>query len=186
MKEGCFITRQNLLYQNLEGEIIESDIFEYNFNKAFSLVISCGFIEHFEGRKLQTLLAIHNKLVEKNGLLFMTFPNFRYLNYFFAYFFRRRILETHNTNIMNKKFFIEFANKYGFEITYLNYFGGIHPGGLNFISPIYKTIKNNNNSNSILIKSMKWLMLKFESLRLFDNIDSRFFSHHLGVVLRKK
>ena len=70
---------------------------------------------------------------------------------------------------MQKSFFIDVAKKYNLKINYLGYFGGIHPGGIN---------PHKNNFLTKLIKS-------FESIKLLDNINSKYFSHHVGAIFTK-
>ena len=171
-KDRCELTKKNLLSQNIEAEIIEEDIFKIDLKKKFKLVVSCGFIEHFEGKKLEELLKIHSDLTEKNGLIFLSFPNFRYLNFLLAYIFRKEVLDQHNLEIMNKDFFRYFAEEYGFKILYLDYFGSMHPGGFKF--------KNNSR-----FRFINFILNKFEEIKLLDNFNSKYFSHHLGAVLKK-
>ena len=179
LDEGrCELTRQNLLSRGLTGEIVQADIFEHDFGQKFKLIISCGFIEHFENETLQKVLGLHSDLVEKNGLLFLSFPNFRNLNYLLASVFRRDILKLHNIEIMHKDFFRAFAEKYGFEIVYLEYFGGIHLGGFKFFEK--------SSSKNVLAACYNLALKRFDALRILDRINSRCFSHYLGAVLRKQ
>jgi len=171
-KGRCELTRRNLKSQNLKAHIIQEDIFKINLKKKFKVIISCGFIEHFEGKKLEELLKIHSDLIKKDGVIFLSFPNFRYLNFLFAYFFRKDVLDQHNLKIMNKDFFKYFAEKYGFKILYLDYFGSIHPGGFKFSDKSFFSFINN-------------FLIRFEKIEFLDNVNSKYFSHHLGAVLKK-
>ena len=173
-EQGCLLTEKNLKVVGINGSITHQDIFNLNINQKFDLVLSCGFIEHFAGVKLEEVLKIHLDLLKENGKLFLSVPNFRYLNYFFAYFFRKNMLELHNLEIMQKSFFKDFAEKNNLKIEYLGYFGGIHPGGLKLgTKNIFKKFITKNLINRI------------EKYQIFDHINSKYFSHHLGVVLVK-
>ena len=55
------------------------------------------------------------------------------------------------------------------EILFLEYFGGIRPGGLK----IFKEDKKQNNSRG----KKGYYLIK---------INSKYFSHYLGLVMRKK
>ena len=79
------------------------------------------------------------------------------------------MIAMHNLKIMNKKFFMSFAEKFGFEILFLDYFGGIHPGGLKLFKE-KKAHKTNGTKKEFFL----------------NKINSKYFSHYLGSVMRKK
>lgn len=158
----------------LKANIISEDIFDFHIKKHFEVVLSFGFIEHFENEKLQEALLIHLELLKPGGLLFLSMPNIRYINYIFTYLFRNHILPKHNIKIMNKEFFRNFSKKYDLEILYLDYFGGIHPRGLKI------------GTRNIFSKFFsKFLVDRIESVNFFDNLNSKYFSHHIGAIFKK-
>jgi len=173
-KKGVAITERNLRESALNGEILERDFFSFESDRKFDLVLSLGFIEHFQGEKLNEAIELHVKLLKPGGKLFLSVPNFRYINYFFAYLFRKRILEVHNLEIMQKSFFIEIANEYKLDIEYLDYFGGFHPGGIKI-----------GSSNFLSRFITDFLIFNFEKVKFLDNFNSKFFSHHIGAVYKK-
>ena len=67
-------------YDLPEGSIraIEADFFESSIEERFDVVTSLGFIEHFEDTGL--VLKKHIDLLNENGKLLVTLPNFRGLN----------------------------------------------------------------------------------------------------------
>ena len=85
-EKGCLLTEKNLKAVGINGSISQQDIFNLDTNQKFDLILSCGFIEHFAGVKLDEVLKIHVDLLKENGKLFLSVPNFRYLNYVFSYF----------------------------------------------------------------------------------------------------
>ena len=173
-EKGCLLTEKNLKAVGINGSISQQDIFNLDTNQKFDLILSCGFIEHFAGVKLDEVLKIHVDLLKENGKLFLSVPNFRYLNYVFSYFFRKNMLDHHNLKIMQKSFFIDFAEKNNLTNEYLGYFGGIHPGGLKLgTKNIFKKFITKNLINRI------------EKYQILDRINSKYFSHHIGVVLVK-
>ena len=169
------LTKKNLQAEGIDGKIKQNDIFNLSSDKKFDLVLSCGFIEHFAGNKLDEVLKKHVDLLEKNGRLFLSVPNFRYLNFLFTFFFRKDMLDHHNLKIMQKSFFVDFAKKNDLTVEYLGYFGGMHPAGIKLSSNNFFT-KYINNS----------LLSRFERIQIFDRINSKYFSHHLGAVFVKK
>jgi len=176
-EKGYLLTKKNLQLSGIEGNIIKEDIFKYKITKKFDVVISFGFIEHFY-ENVNELLLIHDKLLKKGGKLFITFPNFRYLNRFFSYLFRRDMLKMHNLEIMNKKFFKSFSSQYGYKILYLDYFGGIHPGGIKLLG------KNNKKSLTGLINN--YVINPTEKMFFLNNINSKYFSRYLGAIMEKE
>ena len=174
-KKGVAITKRNIVESGLKAEILEKDFFNYDTDRKFDLVLSLGFIEHFQGERLQEAINKHVNLLNKGGKLFLSVPNFRYLNFIFAYIFRKKMLEVHNLEVMKKSFFIDLANNNNLEIEYLDYFGGFHPGGVKL---------GNNNFLSKFFTD--FIIFNYEKIRTLDNFNSKFFSHHLGAVLVKK
>jgi SAM-dependent methyltransferase len=176
-KKGYDLTINNLDFCGVDSTgIMHEDIFNYDTSNKYDVLLSCGFIEHFD-ENLNELLLIHSRLVKKGGLLFLSFPNFRYLNYIFSYFFRHDMLEMHNLDIMNKIFFQKFSENYNYEILFLDYFGGIHPAGIK----IFKSISAKNRLN-----------LKYNNRGdtinhdyFLNKINSKYFSHYLGAVMKK-
>lgn len=173
-KEGVAITKRNFLESGIDAEIIKKNFFNYETDRKFDLILSLGFIEHFQGKNLQKAINKHVSLLNKGGKLFLSVPNFRYINYLFAHIFRKKILDVHNLEVMQKSFFINLAKKNNLEIEYLDYFGGFHPGGIKL---------GNNNLLSKFFTD--FLIFNYEKISVLDNFNSKFFSHHLGAVLKK-
>jgi 2-polyprenyl-3-methyl-5-hydroxy-6-metoxy-1,4-benzoquinol methylase len=172
---GCEITKENIKIAGVSGFIKQTDILNFEPKEKFDVVLSCGFIEHFVGDALEKVMDVHIKLLKKNGKLFISIPNFRYVNYTIAYLLRRNTLNLHNLEVMQKSFFKSFAKKHSLKIEFLDYFGGIHIGGIK--------LNNNTKINKIINKK---IIHKYEKLRGLDNINSKYFSHHLGAVFTKK
>src|SRR6266545_7684032 len=79
--------------------VIEDDVFTSDPG-IFDVVISVGFIEHFE--HLRGVLARHVELLAPNGLLFVTVPNLRgSLNGFLQKRYDRELLALHNLDAMD-------------------------------------------------------------------------------------
>jgi 2-polyprenyl-3-methyl-5-hydroxy-6-metoxy-1,4-benzoquinol methylase len=173
-KIGTSITKKNFAESGLEAECLEKDFFNYDTDRKFDLILSLGFIEHFQGEMLKESINRHVNLLNKGGKLFLSVPNFKYINYIFAYIFRKKILKVHNLEVMQKSFFIDIANNNNLEIEYLDYFGGFHPGGLK--------IGNNNFLSKFFTD---FLIFNYEKINILDNINSKFFSHHLGAIYKK-
>ena len=95
------------IINNLESEnglttdtvkFIESDFFQFQTNKYYDFVFSCGFIEHFEDTK--DVIERHVNLARKEGEIFIVLPNFRGINGWFQYLFDKKNYNIHNINSM--------------------------------------------------------------------------------------
>ena len=175
-EEGVNLTKANLTLHGIKGEVIWGDFLSYNFDRQFDLVISSGFAEHFV-KNLDKVMKKHASLVKENGKLFLSFPNFRYLNYFFLSIFRRNMLKIHNLKVMKKSFFVDFAKAYKFNILYLGYFGGIHPSGVKL------TNKQRVSWADKLI--MNFIDNKIDRNKLLENCNSKYFSRYVGAFFEK-
>jgi 2-polyprenyl-3-methyl-5-hydroxy-6-metoxy-1,4-benzoquinol methylase len=173
-EKGVAITERNIKDSGLDGRIMKKDFFGFEVDEKYDLVLSLGFIEHFQGEKLQDAIELHIRMLKPGGKLFLSVPNFRYINYLFAYLFRKKILEVHNLEIMQKSFFEDIADQNDLNIEYLGYFGGLHPGGIKI---------GNKNLLSKIITDL--FIHNFEKLTFLDSIDSKYFSHHIGAVYKK-
>ena len=172
---GCAITKENLKSANISGNIKIQDILSYKTKEKFDVVLSCGFIEHFKNDVLKKVLKTHLELLNTNGKLFLSVPNFRYFNYIAAYLLRRGILKFHNLEVMQKSFLESFAEENNLNIEFIAYFGGIHIGGIKF---------NKNNKLKWLINEL--VFKRYEKSKIFDKVNSKYFSHHLGAIFTKK
>lgn len=105
------------------GEFVEDDFFAHRFNKKFDAVCSFGFIEHFE--EYEKVILMHADLVEENGYLVITAPNFRgRIQKMLHKNFDRKNLAAHNLESMRPDHWAAILEKNGFEIIYKGYFGG--------------------------------------------------------------
>jgi len=64
-KDMIELAKHNFKMLGLKGRFINQDIFKFNTNKKFDLVLSIGLIEHFSKNKILELVKLHKKLSEK-------------------------------------------------------------------------------------------------------------------------
>jgi 2-polyprenyl-3-methyl-5-hydroxy-6-metoxy-1,4-benzoquinol methylase len=124
-EKGVKIAKENLRIAGVKGTILCEDIFQTTFEKeSFDIVYSMGLIEHFENPS--RIIDAHIKLLKRGGTLIITIPNFKetfmtrgdthehennkvfsYQSLYFALLKilgkEKRLLETHNLDIMDKK-----------------------------------------------------------------------------------
>src|SRR2546428_12084439 len=79
--------------------VIQADLFNCNPTEKFDLVLSCGLIEHFNDTK--DIIERHLPFLAKDGVLFISLPNFCGVNGWFQRNFDRYNYEKHNINSMD-------------------------------------------------------------------------------------
>lgn len=177
---GIDVTKRNFEILGINGNLIQGDFLTHKPDCQFDCVLSLGFIEHFSEELLEDVLHKHAVLVKQGGVLFLEMPNMTYFNKALLRWFAPHLLSCHNTSIMNEDFFRQFTRRYGFDIQYLGYFGGFHPAGF----------RERKGESSGWVKSfVSRAAAPLVALRQFefmDHINSKYFSHNLGAVLKKK
>lgn len=166
-----------------ENNVIHADLFDPEFLKEyeqkFDIVMSHGFIEHFTNTT--EVIDSHLKLLKPKGLLLITVPNFRGINYLLLSFFAPKAIKAHNISIMKKsKYMSLFDNNV--DILLCRYYG-IFNFGL-----VYGT-----NKPPIKLFLMKICMFL---QRIFDvifyilirkiSLDSSLSSPYLMMLARKR
>lgn len=88
----------------------------------YDLVISNGFIEHFDD--FNKVMDLHVPYLKPGGSMVIMVPNKRYFRYLYGLFMDYQNLTIHNLKCMNKSVFIDFAKRNKLEIVDIHYFGG--------------------------------------------------------------
>jgi 2-polyprenyl-3-methyl-5-hydroxy-6-metoxy-1,4-benzoquinol methylase len=126
-EKGAAIAQENLRIAGMRGTILCEDVFQTSFEEeSFDIVYSMGLVEHFENPA--EIIDKHIKLLKRGGRLIITIPNFRdSLNLTLSKILgtEKRLLETHNLSIMDKKVLGELLHSRGIKILTLDYFGPI-------------------------------------------------------------
>lgn len=169
------ITRKNLKECSVDGEVITADFFDYKSDKKFDLVMSYGFIEHFEN--YEDVFIKHLELVKENGFLVLGLPRFRGINYFVQSmidpYMERPYLGSHVLPLMELKPFVDLAEKYKLKKITIDYIGGFEPS----LFPIGE-IKNK------FLKLFVRVVVKLSSM-LFGRFNSAFSSSYQIIILQK-
>lgn len=174
-EKGVEIAKENLRIAGVEGTILCEDIFQTSFEEeSFDIVYSMGLIEHFENPA--EIIDIHIKLLKKGGTLIITVPNFRdslsfTLNKIMGK--EKRLLETHNLSIMDKKALSELLQGKGIKILTLDYFGPID------LTEAFSSIKVKP------ILYLAHLVNQIAGYATFFMPSSRYFSPYLVLIAQK-
>lgn len=117
------IKQAELINQIPSGSIniIEEDFLNYQTQQTYDIVISNGFIEHFND--VQPIIKKHYDLLNVNGWFFISLPNFLGLNGLVQKLFDKKNFCTHNLEIMDINLLKSIFNNYKFKDISVNYYG---------------------------------------------------------------
>ncbi len=110
------------LFNIQKYQIIQADIFSHQPTEQYDIVISNGFIEHFQN--YNEVLNIHLQYLKPGGTLFVLIPNMKNYIYFYKQLVDKGNLKIHNLKCMKKSVFKNFASKNNLQEIHLEYFGG--------------------------------------------------------------
>ncbi|WP_207426447.1 bifunctional 2-polyprenyl-6-hydroxyphenol methylase/3-demethylubiquinol 3-O-methyltransferase UbiG [Pedobacter sp. SYSU D00535] len=105
-----------------EIKVIEADVFNYQPEASFDLVLSCGLIEHFEDTK--DIIQRHLSFLKPGGTLFITLPNFTGVNGWVQKNFDQENYLKHNMKSMDVAMLGRVSEELGLKDISVDYFGG--------------------------------------------------------------
>jgi SAM-dependent methyltransferase len=169
-------TIENLHVCGVKGfNIFTGDFLQMDFDTKYDVVISLGFIEHFEDASL--VCKKHAKLLNKGGLLIIGVPKLTGLNYYVAKQVDKsitdKLIPNHNLNIMNLGFFEGIGCITNCKNLFVGTVGGFEPA-------LFETSK-----------SPIWFKVAFHSISLILNnrflkrINNRCCSSYIMGVYQK-
>jgi SAM-dependent methyltransferase len=121
---GVTLSRENLSAAGVGGDIREGDFFRAEIGK-FDLVLSLGFIEHFDD--VPAAFARHVSFVKQGGRLVIGMPNFRGLIGFFQRWADPDYLAMHNRDAMDPSPYQRLAAQGGMRLDAVRFIGGLDP-----------------------------------------------------------
>lgn len=155
----------------VDYHIIQADITNYIPDTEYDIVISNGFIEHFENYEF--IMDVHTKFLKKGGAMLIMVPNKRWLRKWYGYLVDYKNLKAHNLRCMNFKTFIDFSKRNKLKLQRLEYFSGF---------PFTVHQKLNFFQNLIFIPTR----LFFKKINPFlAKHPSRFYSSSLIAIYKK-
>lgn len=182
--KGVEINRKLFIAHNINPDnVIRADFFSDGFQekyrKQFDVVISMGFVEHFDNVK--GVIAKHINLLKEGGYLVVSIPNLRGVNYILQRLFDKEILSIIDLDIMQKGRFAELFDRECLSTLFCDYYGTFNFGvfGVKRKSPLWLVLTFG--------KILQLLLNVFFRL-LFGNhgAESRFFSPYLLFIGIKK
>lgn len=175
-KRGMAALRKNMeLLEITPLELIQGDFFTVKPRPEYDVVISLGFIEHFDDP--MPVIARHVEWLKPGGLLVLGVPNFTGFHGIMQSMLDKSILRAHNTKIMNIEFFSMTAEKLGLKIETSEYLGSFEPA-----LPLTYQPKSWRN---IVPKAILRLVSYIRRWRRLDTINSQFISSYILTIYRK-
>lgn len=171
---GIRKTRDNLKYHNIDGKIYKADLLKFHLPKKYDVMLSLGFIEHFE--EVDKVIEKHLSLLKLGGKLILGIPNFKGVNFLIQKYMYVDLLAKHNLRIMNRDFFENLPQIFPLEKIWMNYVGGFEPAL--FFSP-----DKPNVLQRIILKVLGALGLLRRNC-LLDNFNSRLFSSYIIGIFK--
>lgn len=181
---GAEENRRQFKEANINPEnLIEADFFDSNLNKkfekAFDLVESGGFIEHYTD--VPPVIKRHLQFLKPGGTLIIIIPNFRGLNRILFSFFNPEMLKRHNLDVMKIENFRKLFEGLPVESKYANYYGTFNFGLFNT-----KNIGTKYYIHRFLVRFQVLLNIIF--IFVFGNkgFEFRYFSPYLIYIGQKR
>lgn len=177
--EPAFIrTIENFDINEIEKEDIEVELLDFlngSFNKTYNVVVSLGFIEHFDD--IENIFKKHYELLNDSGYLVIGIPNFRGLNYYLQrlndIFLDQKIIPNHNLKAMNPKIMDSFATKLNLKKVFSGFVGGFEPA-----------LFNGTVVKPWILRKTFFAFIRFCNI-VFGNLNSRFSSGYIMCIYKK-
>jgi len=174
---GVKKTRENLMLLGVDAEVLQEDFFKFNSAKKYDVVLSLGFIEHFEDQ--DRVIQKHLDLLKVGGLLVLGVPNFRGIYGAIQRHYCKDVLDKHNLGIMSLPFFHGIAREKSLEVLVCEYVGGFEPAL--FVKPPRPSLAQN-----LFIRAPLFALSKIRKLRAFDGLNHPAISGYMICILKKK
>lgn len=154
-------------------EAIEADIFNYQPDKKYELVLSCGLIEHFEDTK--DIIPRHVRFLGPGGVLFISLPNFTGLNGWVQRKFDMSNYEKHNIKSMDPELLMKICRELNLSEVNSNYYGK------------FTVWLENKKEKSVLINFfVKCIWFAGKSLTTIIPFESKILSPYIILTAKKK
>lgn len=153
--------------------VIQADIFNHIPEKQYDIVISNGFVEHFEN--YDEVLDKHSTFLKEGGTMFILVPNMRNYIKYYKKLVDNENLKIHNLKSMRKKVYTDFGVRNNLKLLKLQYYGG-------FPFTVHQQL---NIFQKIIFKTHR-ILFKFFLNKFLINNPSRFFSSTLIAVYKKQ
>jgi len=176
---GVDATVQNLDMLNVKyGDFYTGDFFEIEPQPIYDIVISLGFIEHYDN--VIDVVKRQSAWLKPGGMLVLGVPNFNGVYKPIQNILDSEILRKHNTSIMNQEFFVKLQDDIGMKLLQSTYIGSFEP------SLPLSMRKRFNPIRWILRKILVVLSRVRNRLKIMDSYNNKYISSYLLSVYQGK
>lgn len=177
-KAGMQATLRNFGLLGLPVDtILTGDFFQVAPQAQFDLVMSYGFIEHFNDS--DAVVERHLHWLKPGGTLVLGVPNFNGVYRPIQHALDPSILDKHNLGIMNLDYFRALAERLSLRLDYLGYIGSFEPS-----LPIAK--RGYGNPVQFVIKCLLRIASVIRRASAWDRFNNRFVSSYILAIYRKR
>ena len=174
---GMEATLRNFKIQGLLiDEIYMGDFFSIKPVPRFDLVISFGFIEHFDDP--DSVIQRHLDWLKPGGKLVLGIPNFNGIYRPIQQVLDPSLLDKHNLSIMNLAYFRGLENILPISLNFLRYIGSFEPN-----LPIPK--KKPYNVKQLLVKMFLSITSRIRKISYFDMLNHPLISSYILAIYTK-
>lgn len=174
---GVSATKKNFDTLGVEyGELWSGDFFEAQPLQLHDVVLSLGFIEHFDDP--DAVIGRHLDWLKPGGKLVLGVPNFSGVYGPIQRVLDKSLLEKHNTDIMSPKYFRRVEKLFGLKMEYLGYLGSFEPD-----LPIPKT--GSMNAIQFLTRAFLSVARRVRRLNILDRVNHPYISSYIMAAYEK-
>jgi SAM-dependent methyltransferase len=160
--------RKNLSCNGIEdSELFHADLFRFAPPKKYDLVLSGGFVEHFDDHEL--VVKKHAEWAKPGGLVVLIVPNLTHVHRLLCGWFEPEALRTHRFPLMHRNVMRRTLEKTGLQVLHCEY---------------HRTFRPTYNLPGAVRLMSRAVEKLLHACRL-DNIGNRFASPYLISISRK-
>lgn len=175
---GVSATNRNLELLGIEpGEIMGADFFDVDPAPRFDVVLSLGFVEHFED-----VWAVLDRTVawlRPGGVLVVGVPNFRGVHGFLQRVCDPGVLAAHNLDVMDPRVLTDWADSRDMDVVRAGYLCGFEPG-----LPVVDTSRR--SAGVLAVRGVLAAGRRLRRWRTFDGFDGPRVSAYIAMAARKR
>jgi len=159
----------------LPGEIFQGDFFEIEPVRKFDVVMSFGFIEHFDNP--DDVVGRHLKWLKPGGTLILGVPNLRGIFSSVQKVLDTSVLDKHNLDMMTPDYFSALAKRFELTPIFNDYIGSFEPS-----LPIPKP--GPGTFAQFLVRCLLKAASVVRKVRFFDKVNHPSFSSYILAIYR--
>jgi 2-polyprenyl-3-methyl-5-hydroxy-6-metoxy-1,4-benzoquinol methylase len=175
--QGVQATQSNFKELGLSfGKLKSADFFTLTPDRQYDIVMSLGFIEHFNDP--DKVVKLHLNWLKPGGTLILGVPNFNGIYKTLQQTLSPEVLEKHNLKVMNLDYFRSLASKYAIKLVNVRYLGSFEPCLLIDMNKV-------PNRLQIMINVFLNIAKKIRKLKFLDHFNNKYISSYILAIYKK-